>query len=59
MLSAQYNHNGSSNLTFNTKTGKFEIKVYLNGGKSIYKSYYLYKHAVRVLKRLRKKYKLD
>ena len=59
MLSSQFNNNGSSSLLFNTGTGKFEIKVYLNGGKSIYKSYYLYKHAVRVLKRLRKKYNLN
>ena len=58
MLSWQSNENGSSRLGFNTKTGKFEVSIDIPG-KYIRKSYYFYKHAVRVLERYRKKYKLN
>ena len=59
MFSWQTNKNGQSRLDFNTKTGKFELKVDLNSGKHIRKSYYFYKHAMKVLARLRKKYDLN
>lgn len=59
MLSYQTNENGSSSLNFNTKTGKFEVVINPNGKKRIMKAYYFYKHAVRVLFKYRKKYKLN
>ena len=59
MLSYQSNQNGNSRLGFNTKTGKFEVDIDLTNGKHIRKRYFFYKHAVRVLNRYRKKYKLN
>lgn len=59
MLSWQSNHNGSSRLDFNTKTGKFEISVNLTSGKHIRKKTYFYKRAVRKLAKYRKKYQLN
>lgn len=59
MFSWQSNHNGMSQLGFNTKTGKFEINVDLTNGKHIRKSFYFYKNAVRRLKHYRKKYNLN
>lgn len=59
MFSWQSNENGQSRLGFNTDTGKFEVNIDLTNGKHIRKRYYFYKHAVRVLKRYRKKYNLN
>ena len=59
MLSHQFNDNGSSSMTINTATGKFEIRIYPNGKKPIIKSYWFYRHARRALERLRKKYGLE
>lgn len=59
MLGWQSNHNGRSELGFNTKTGKFEVRIDLASGKYIRKSYFFYKRAVRKLKYYRKKYNLN
>ena len=59
MFSWQSNQNGSSKLDFNTKTGKFEVRVDLTSGKHIRKSFYFFKNAVRKLKRYRIKYGLN
>lgn len=59
MLSWQSNQNGMSRLGFNTETGKFEVSIDLTSGKYIRRKFLTYKHAIRVLKKYRRKYKLD
>lgn len=59
MLMYQSNQNGMSRLGFNTETGRFELSVDLTSGKHIRRKFLIYKHAIRVLKKYRRKYKLD
>ena len=57
MLATVYCNNGSGNLTLNTGSGYFEIKIYTQN-KRIFKKYLLYKQAVASFNRLLKKYNL-